>query len=131
MPHVTRHSALRTLTRPRLHELGQRLERSAPRSATKELLVETLAALPLPALLAELRFDELKQACRTHDLDNLYICDASVLPTSAAVNPSLTIAALAEMYAGLRSLRLADGEDASRDAREDPLGHGHCAGQED
>jgi len=32
---------------------------------------------------------------RTHDLDNLYIVDASVLPTSAAVNPSLTIAALA------------------------------------
>lgn len=32
---------------------------------------------------------------KAHDLDNLYICDASVLPTSAAVNPSLTIAALA------------------------------------
>jgi len=31
---------------------------------------------------------------RAHDLDNLYITDASVLPTSAAVNPSLTIAAL-------------------------------------
>jgi choline dehydrogenase-like flavoprotein len=28
-------------------------------------------------------------------LDNLYVVDASVLPTSAAVNPSLTIAALA------------------------------------
>ncbi|QXT40314.1 FAD-dependent oxidoreductase [Gymnodinialimonas ceratoperidinii] len=32
---------------------------------------------------------------RAHDLDNLSICDASLLPTSAAVNPSLTIAALA------------------------------------
>lgn len=32
---------------------------------------------------------------RAHDLDNLYIADASVLPTSAAVNPSLTVAALA------------------------------------
>jgi len=32
---------------------------------------------------------------RAHDLDNLYIVDASVLPTSAAVNPSLTVAALA------------------------------------
>lgn len=32
---------------------------------------------------------------KAHDLDNFYICDASVLPTSAAVNPSLTIAALA------------------------------------
>lgn len=33
--------------------------------------------------------------CRAHDLTNLYILDASALPTSAAVNPSLTIAALA------------------------------------
>jgi choline dehydrogenase-like flavoprotein len=32
---------------------------------------------------------------KAHDLDNLYVVDASVLPTSAAVNPSLTIAALA------------------------------------
>lgn len=32
---------------------------------------------------------------RTHDHPNLWICDASVLPTSAAVNPALTIAALA------------------------------------
>ena len=33
--------------------------------------------------------------CRTHEIDNLYVTDASVLPTSAAVNPALTIAALA------------------------------------
>jgi choline dehydrogenase-like flavoprotein len=33
--------------------------------------------------------------CRSHDHRNLYIVDASVLPTSAAVNPALTIAALA------------------------------------
>lgn len=32
---------------------------------------------------------------RCHDHPNLYISDASVLPTSAAVNPALTIAALA------------------------------------
>lgn len=35
------------------------------------------------------------QNLKAHDLDNLYIVDAAVLPTSAAVNPSLTIAALA------------------------------------
>jgi choline dehydrogenase-like flavoprotein len=33
--------------------------------------------------------------CRSHDHPNLFIVDASVLPTSAAVNPALTIAALA------------------------------------
>ncbi len=33
--------------------------------------------------------------CRAHDHANLFIVDASVLPTSAAVNPALTIAALA------------------------------------
>ena len=38
--------------------------------------------------------------CRSHDHPNLFVVDASVLPTSAAVNPALTIAALA-----LRSAR--------------------------
>ncbi|PBB43714.1 GMC family oxidoreductase [Mesorhizobium sp. WSM3866] len=33
--------------------------------------------------------------CRSHEIANLYVTDASVLPTSAAVNPALTIAALA------------------------------------
>jgi choline dehydrogenase-like flavoprotein len=33
--------------------------------------------------------------CRSFDHNNLFIVDASVLPTSAAVNPALTIAALA------------------------------------
>ena len=32
---------------------------------------------------------------RAHDHPNLYVVDASVLPTSAAVNPALTVAALA------------------------------------
>lgn len=32
--------------------------------------------------------------CRAHDVENLHIMDASVLPTSAAVNPALTIAAV-------------------------------------
>ncbi|MEO2038733.1 MAG: GMC family oxidoreductase, partial [Martelella sp.] len=33
--------------------------------------------------------------CRSFDHDNLFVTDASALPTSAAVNPSLTVAALA------------------------------------
>ena len=32
---------------------------------------------------------------RAHDQPNLFVVDASMLPTSAAVNPSLTVAALA------------------------------------
>ena len=34
-------------------------------------------------------------ACRTHDLDNCWIASSSVFPTGGAVNPTLTIAALA------------------------------------
>lgn len=33
--------------------------------------------------------------CRSFDHENLYVTDAAALPTSAAVNPSLTVAALA------------------------------------
>ncbi|MEO0918943.1 MAG: GMC oxidoreductase, partial [Pseudomonadota bacterium] len=33
--------------------------------------------------------------CRSWDHPNLYVTDAAALPTSAAVNPALTVAALA------------------------------------
>ena len=38
--------------------------------------------------------------CRTHDVENLFVVDASFFPSSAAVNPALTIAA--------QALRVAD-----------------------
>jgi choline dehydrogenase-like flavoprotein len=38
--------------------------------------------------------------CRTHDVKNLFVVDASFFPSSAAVNPGLTIAA--------QALRVAD-----------------------
>ena len=38
--------------------------------------------------------------CRTHDVRNLFVVDASFFPSSAAVNPALTIAA--------QALRVAD-----------------------
>lgn len=38
--------------------------------------------------------------CRTHDIENLYVVDASFFPSSAAVNPALTIIA--------QALRVAD-----------------------
>jgi choline dehydrogenase-like flavoprotein len=42
--------------------------------------------------------------CRVHGYRNLYVCDASVFPTSVTVNPQLTVMALAE-YAARRMLR--------------------------
>ena len=38
--------------------------------------------------------------CRAHDVDNLFVVDASFFPSSAAVNPGLTIVA--------QALRVAD-----------------------
>jgi choline dehydrogenase-like flavoprotein len=38
--------------------------------------------------------------CRAHDVANLFVVDASFFPSSAAVNPALTIAA--------QALRVAD-----------------------
>jgi choline dehydrogenase-like flavoprotein len=43
--------------------------------------------------------------CRTHDLENCWIAGSSVFPTGGAMNPTLTIAALA--------LRVADAVDAA------------------
>ena len=33
--------------------------------------------------------------CRSHDIPNLFVCDGSVFPTATAVNPSVTIEAIA------------------------------------
>jgi choline dehydrogenase-like flavoprotein len=42
----------------------------------------------------------LDPCCRAHDVENLYVVDASFFPSSAATNPALTIAA--------QALRVAD-----------------------
>jgi choline dehydrogenase-like flavoprotein len=49
----------------------------------------------------------LDRECRTHDLENLYVVDASFMPRSGAVNPSLTIAANALRVAPRIAARLA------------------------
>lgn len=45
--------------------------------------------------------------CRSHELDNLYVADASFMPSISAVNPSLTIMANALRVAGILRRRLA------------------------
>jgi choline dehydrogenase-like flavoprotein len=44
--------------------------------------------------------------CRAHDLDNLWIAGSSVFPTGGAMNPTLTIAALACRLADRLDTRL-------------------------
>jgi len=58
----------------------------------------------------------LNRDCRTHDLDNLYVVDASFMPRSGAVNPSLTIAANAMRVAPLIAAKLARTPPASEAA---------------
>jgi choline dehydrogenase-like flavoprotein len=50
----------------------------------------------------------LDRDCRTHDLENLYIVDASFMPRSGAINPSLTIAANALRVAPQIAARLSN-----------------------
>jgi choline dehydrogenase-like flavoprotein len=57
--------------------------------------------------------------CRAHDVPNLFVVDASFFPSSAAVNPGLTIVAQALRVADhLRTVDLRDDEGA--DARPSP-----------
>ncbi|MER2510246.1 MAG: GMC family oxidoreductase [Amaricoccus sp.] len=49
-------------------------------------------------------------SCKAHGIDNLYVSDASFMPTSTGINPSLTIAA--------NALRVADAIVAATQARD-------------
>lgn len=51
----------------------------------------------------------LDASCKTHDLDNLYVVDASFMPSSMGVNPSLTISANALRVADIIADRLSPG----------------------
>jgi choline dehydrogenase-like flavoprotein len=53
------------------------------------------------------RHSVVDQELQAHDLPGLYVCDGSVLPTSPAVNPQLTIMALASRAAQRLAAKLA------------------------
>lgn len=61
-----------------------------------------------------------KSSGETWEVENLYICDASVLPTSLGVNPQLTVMALAVRTAGFIDERL-------REPRVPPVRSGRLA----
>ena len=61
--------------------------------------------------------------CRTHDLDNLYVVDASFFPSSAAVNPGLTIVAQALRVADHIKQRSGVSLDRAMPAGTDNVGH--------
>jgi len=48
----------------------------------------------------------LDPTCRAHDVQNLYVVDASVFPSSSEKNPTLTIMALASRTADFIADRL-------------------------
>jgi choline dehydrogenase-like flavoprotein len=79
-------------------EVLTRAERAAGRRAP-EFLAERLGVSGVSHQCGTLRFGPdpatsvLDVNCRAHDLDNLYVVDASFFPSSGAVNPSLTIMA--------------------------------------
>ena len=55
----------------------------------------------------------LNSDCRSHDLDNLYIADASFMPSALGVNPSLTIAANALRVGDIIAERYSQGRTAN------------------
>ncbi len=60
--------------------------------------------------------------CKSHDVDNLWVVDTSVFPSSAAVNPALTAAAIALRVADLGDLVEGPSVVAAADTPQVPVG---------
>jgi choline dehydrogenase-like flavoprotein len=67
-------------------------------------LATTSAQCGTARMGADPRSSVVDPLCRSHDANNLYIVDGSVLPSSSALNPGLTIAAIALRVAALSDL---------------------------
>ncbi len=95
-----------------LHDCVMKADRFAPGGRVDGPAIERFirSALTRPAMLtlnsshpqggnvmsADPRHGVVDAGCRVHGTENLYVCDASVFPTSVRVNPQLTIMAVAD-----------------------------------
>jgi choline dehydrogenase-like flavoprotein len=78
------------------HAIGQMGRIMAAAGGTDVWSAERTAHLLGTCRMGSDRRDSVVDAdCRSHDVRNLFICDGSVFPTGTAVNPSLTIEAIA------------------------------------
>jgi choline dehydrogenase-like flavoprotein len=81
------------------HELVRRVTRMVRRAGyplvfTERMAIDTNSHMCGTAVMGEdPKQSVLNPYCRSHDIDNLWVLDSSGFPSSAAVNPALTIAA--------------------------------------
>jgi choline dehydrogenase-like flavoprotein len=81
------------------HELVKRVSRAVRKAGYPIVLTERMgiATNSHMCVTAVAGIDPaqsvLNPDCRSHDVDNLYVVDGSFFPSSAALNPALTIAA--------------------------------------
>jgi len=94
---VVAHERLVTLLRETLKRLGYWSPRVFAHSAGVRNTTHQCGTLRFGR---DPRTSVLDPYCRTHDVENLFVVDASFFPSSAAVNPALTIVA--------QALRVAD-----------------------
>lgn len=80
-------------------ELVRRLRRHLRRAGLPFMIEREPSASTIQHQVGTLRFGEdparsvLSPECRSHEVENVYVVDGSVFPSSAAVNPALTVAA--------------------------------------
>lgn len=95
------HLSLRQRNREAHEDLLRRLKTALRRAGLPIVILDRRGIETLQHQCGTLRFGTdprssvLDPWCKAHDLDNLHVMDASFLPSSAAVNPSLTILAQA------------------------------------
>jgi choline dehydrogenase-like flavoprotein len=95
IPHVrfTYHENDRRLIRHAIREMTRIMEAAGGRDAWSA--DRTAHLLGTCRMGADPESSVVDRDCRAHDVPNLFVCDGSVFPSGFAVNPSLTIQAMA------------------------------------